>query len=303
MERCWHADPARRPSFGETAQALEALAYECPSDEEAAALATTRGRVAVGLAALGCRLDEGLESRLAWARHDKGAMRCAVDAGAAALSPDERRLLDAAGAQVAAAGAHNAAWAAGRVRRAAAVASQAAGVGFAAQLANLSRRAHPADGWRGAGPFQAQWDRERFWRYGPHDEVAQSAAEREWRRRVAARFGAQPGRADALCPWARVVTAFHACRSEEVALAICGGGFAALATLDAGFFGQGLYFSTDLAYAAGVYGRQMRDEERAAGRGDGLVTVLVCDIAVTPLSRSPALSLPPSFSLSFLNPA
>ena len=286
VERCWHADPALRPSFGEVARALEALAYECPTDEEAAALASTRGRVAVGLAALRCRLDEALVSRLSWAKHDKGARHCAVDATCASLAPDQRFLLEAAAAHVVAAGAHNSAWpagAAGRLRRATAVASQAGGVGFAAHLTNLSRRAHPLDGWRGSGPFRAQWGEARFQRYGPHDVLAQSENEREWRRRVAERFQAQPARTDELCRWARVVTVFHACRSEEVALAICGGGFAVLATLDAGFYGQGLYFSMDLAYAAEVYGRQMRDEERAAGRGDGLVTVLVCDLAVSRL--------------------
>ena len=283
VERCWHADPALRPSFGEVAQALETLADECPTDEEAAALATTRGRVAVGLAALRCRLDEALSSRLAWARHDKGARHCAVDATSDALSADERLLLYAASAHIAAAGAHNLAWAEVRLRRATAVASQAGGVGFATHLANLSRRAHPTDGWRGAGPFQAQWGGARFQRYGPHDVLVQSDEEREWRRRVGERFDAQPARTDDLCRWARVVTVFHACRSQEVALAICGGGFAALATLDAGFYGQGIYFSMDLAYAAEVYGRQMRDEERAAGRGDGLVTVLVCDLAVSRL--------------------
>jgi hypothetical protein len=276
------------------AQLLETLAFECPTEQEAAALATTRGRVAVGLARLCCRLDEALAKRLTWTKHNKGATLCTVDVTSTALSPDERLLLDAAVAHIAAAGMQNSSWAAGRLRRATAVASQAASVAFAAHLANLSRRAHPTGGWRGAGPFQAQWDGARFQRYGPHDVLSQSAEEQEWRRRVAERFDAQPSRTDELCPWARVVTVFHACRSEEVALAICAGGFAALATLDPGFYGQGLYFSADAAYAAGVYGRQMRDEERAAGRGDGLVTVLVCDLAVTPPARPSVLS----FSLS-----
>ena len=80
------------------------------------------------------------------------------------------------------------------------------------------------------------------------------------------------------------MTAFHACRCEEHALEICGSGFAALASRDRGFYRQGIYFSMDLAYAAGVYGRHMRDEEREAGQGDGLITVLVCDLAVMPSS-------------------
>ena len=271
MDRCWHQDPAQRPSFGEVAQTLETMAFECPAETKE--LATTRSKVAAGLDKLGCRLDEGLASRLTWNKHAKGATYCAADLRSTSHCPDERLLLDAARAHIATAGASNAAWATGRLRRATAVTSQTAGVGFSAYLVNLSRRAHTSEGWGGAGPCQAQWGEAQFKRYGPHDELVQDEGTREWRRRVSKRFEAQPARADELCRWARVVTAFHACRSEEVALAICGGGFAALATLDPGFFGQGLYFSVDLPYAAGLYGRKMRDEH-------GRVTVLVCDVAV-----------------------
>ena len=288
VERCWQHDPALRPSFGEVAQALETMAYQCPTEEEAAALNTTRGRLALGLERLRCRLDEGLASRLTWTKHDKGVKRYTVDA-AVALSPDQRLVLDAARAHIAAA---DPASADGRLVRVTAVKSQAAEIAFATHLANLSRRAHPTDGWRGAGPFQAKWDRVEFQRYGPHDVLKQSAEELEWRRRVAERFDAQPSRSDELCRWARVVTVFHACRSEEVGLAICAGGFAALATLDPGFYGQGLYFTADLAYAAGVYGRNMRDE-------DGLVTVLVCDVAVTSLRPSLGQSLSHTHPLSY----
>uniref|UniRef100_A0A7S0QHA3 PARP catalytic domain-containing protein n=1 Tax=Cryptomonas curvata TaxID=233186 RepID=A0A7S0QHA3_9CRYP len=96
-----------------------------------------------------------------------------------------------------------------------------------------------------------------------------------WRRSVAERFAAQPSRLQGhrLCPWARVLTVFHACKSVELAESICKGGFAALAERDPGFYGQGLYFTGDLDYAAGTYGRTMLD-------GDLGMTVLVCDLAV-----------------------
>jgi hypothetical protein len=47
-----------------------------------------------------------------------------------------------------------------------------------------------------------------------------------------------------------VHTVFHACRNLEIAKAVASGGFAALSTLDAGYFGQGLYFSHSLEVGA-----------------------------------------------------
>jgi hypothetical protein len=53
----------------------------------------------------------------------------------------------------------------------------------------------------------------------------------------------------------RVVTAFHAFGGGmAVAHSILQGGMAALSSLDAGFYGQGLYFTTDLPYALSHYG-------------------------------------------------
>ena len=75
------------------------------------------------------------------------------------------------------------------------------------------------------------------------------------------------------CPWVRVLTVYHACRDVETALCICRTGFAALASLDAGYFSQGLYFTLDLDYALAQYGTDMLDLE-------GRATVLVCDAVV-----------------------
>ena len=131
-------------------------------------------------------------------------------------------------------------------------------------------------------PFNPTWHEQRFKRYGAHDWVAQAQAERDWRRAVADRFRSYPHlplphgalqHPDRV----RVHTVFHACR-REAALAICRGGFAQLASLDPGFYGQVLYFTFELEYAVQQYGvgEGMQD-------ADGCVTVLVCNVVVSGL--------------------
>jgi hypothetical protein len=51
------------------------------------------------------------------------------------------------------------------------------------------------------------------------------------------------------------VLAVHALRAEETAWAVCNTGFAALALLDEGFFGKGIYFTHFVDYAADIYGK------------------------------------------------
>lgn len=46
---------------------------------------------------------------------------------------------------------------------------------------------------------------------------------------------------------------YHCCRSLEIAEKIFKGGFAALSTLDEGFYGRGIYFSHNFEYSA-MYG-------------------------------------------------
>jgi hypothetical protein len=72
----------------------------------------------------------------------------------------------------------------------------------------------------------------------------------------------------------RVVLGFHAFGGGDTVMnSILQGGFAALSKLDAGFYGQGLYFTTDLLYALGHYGPIYQDT-------DGMVSVLVCALAM-----------------------
>jgi hypothetical protein len=75
-----------------------------------------------------------------------------------------------------------------------------------------------------------------------------TAAQRSARRAVLDRFlRTYPSLAEG-APNARVWLAFHAAPSEAVAESVCGGGFAVLSQLDAGFFGQGIYLTLDAEY-------------------------------------------------------
>ena len=235
-----------------------------------------------------CRLNDSLISGIStWTKHTNGAKLCSVDLPPVSpLTDAQQELCAEARAHVGRAGQSNDSFESKySLRRVTAVESYSACTRFASHLVALSSRAHPTEGWPGPGPFRPEWHMERFTRYGQHDVLVQSAVQLAWRRRVAERFAAQPARLQrhSLCPWARVLTVFHACWSFEVAATICRSGFAALSTRDPGFYGQGLYFTGDLDYAAGVYGRSMRDES-------GRVTVLVCDVAVG--NAYPVIELP-----------
>jgi hypothetical protein len=242
---------------------------------------TTRGKVVAELSSLKCQLDKALFGILTWSTDRKKINHCVVNLASAHLSQDDRKLYDIVLSHINEAGCTNADWArAAGLRRITVVNSASASRAFATHLANLSRRCDCSKGWQGPGPFQAKWMEPVFERYGPQDELRQDGKMQDWRLQVWRCFQKQPSRTLELCRWARVVTVFHACRNEDTALNICSAGFAALAMRDSGLYGHGIYFSFDLAYAAGLYGRQMRNKDAAAGLGDRTVTVLVCDVAV-----------------------
>jgi hypothetical protein len=144
---------------------------------------------------------------------------------------------------------------------------------FTAQMTAVSGRGHPDMGWAWDGIFGRTWDRLVFDRFGPHDRIAQSHDDIEWRRRVLAQLEAHPSVQHPRCPWARVYTVFHACRDGATALSICRTGFTMLARLDPGYYSQGLYFTLDLDYALAQYGMNMLDP-------NGCATILVCDAVV-----------------------
>jgi hypothetical protein len=122
---------------------------------------------------------------------------------------------------------------------------------LASQVVALSGRADPINGWNGPGsPFRRTWHLPSFDRFGV--TLSQSQDEIRWREAVSQRLtqAYRPVLAsDPRCPWASVYTAFHACRDAEVATKICETGAAVLASRDAGFYAQGLYFTLDLDYA------------------------------------------------------
>jgi hypothetical protein len=122
---------------------------------------------------------------------------------------------------------------------------------LASQVVALSGRADPFNGWDGPEtPFRRTWHLRSFERFG--EAISQSPEEVEWREDVRKRLANayRPVLAsDPRCPWASVYTAFHACRNVELAIKICETGAAVLASRDAGFYAQGLYFTLDLDYA------------------------------------------------------
>ena len=80
----------------------------------------------------------------------------------------------------------------------------------------------------------------------------------------------------------KVVLGFHAAPNEEVARSILGGNFAILASLDDGYFGQGIYVTLDAEYAIEEYGRRQH--------GQDCVALLVCAIIVG--SAYPVVEMP-----------
>jgi len=81
-----------------------------------------------------------------------------------------------------------------------------------------------------------------------------------------------------------ILLVFH-CTSRGAATKICETGFAALASVDPGYFGQGMYFSPDADYAWNVYGllikqqlveKEMQGPLSAAARAEMEPVLLAC---------------------------
>ena len=90
----------------------------------------------------------------------------------------------------------------------------------------------------------------------------------------------------------RVLLAFHATTSEEVAQAVLQGNFGNLQKLDDGYFGKGIYFTLDAEYAIEAYGRELFEQYDAVPL---LVSVIVVSGAL------PVIELPdPSDPTSYL---
>jgi serine/threonine protein kinase len=131
---------------------------------------------------------------------------------------------------------------------------------FRTRVAKL--QASAAKGWR-RPPFNPDWDQPEFTRY-PGDMVVQNPADIERRQGVRRALHARPDRLGAGPEGAvRVHTVFHACRDRATALSICVGGFWALSTLDAGYYGKGFYFAGEMDYAL-RYGWNMLDADGCA---------------------------------------
>jgi hypothetical protein len=214
-------------------------------EEQTQLQASTGVRMYAELSVHGCRFSNSLIQRLGpWTKLDNGVKIYRLDE-TSPLSDAEQQLCEAARSHVARSSPSNASFEAKyRIGCATAVLSHSACMRFAAHLVALSSREHLSRGWDGPGPFQSKWHQERFERYGPHDMLAQSTEQRAWRRMVAERFtdeAKQPSlvRGHRMCPWVRVLTVFHVCTYEQ-ATNICRSGFAALATRNSGYYGQGL---------------------------------------------------------------
>lgn len=137
-------------------------------------------------------------------------------------------------------------------------------------LYTLAQRA--PKGWDAAGPFCPDWNAKTLKRHGL--KISQSPAEIEARRAVLQRLEEYPnklaGLAVAGLEHVRLHTVFYGCRGKETALEICKSGFAQLAALDLGWYGQGLYFTFDLEYA----------RQYAVEKNPKAPCLLVCDVAL-----------------------
>lgn len=101
-------------------------------------------------------------------------------------------------------------------------------------------------------PFHPCWRDEVLPKFGKVH--VQTPADVAWRSAVVDRVLAEcPNWARGVLENVRVVVGFHAVKSAAVADQILRTGFAALAKLDPGYFGQGLYFTPDFEYAKNVY--------------------------------------------------
>ena len=276
--RCWHQEPEQRPNFGYIAETLRIMSHEFPPEDFIRLQATTSRSIANELAQVSTFskvLSAKLEDHSMWTKIHGGVKQCALDL-TKPLSPVESIVLDAIKEYVCQSSRTNSTFQDRyELRSAAAILSNTSVAKFAAQVVALSERAHPTNGWEGSGVFHRNWQEQIFDRYGPHDRMTQSDGEVVWRLKVAEYLDSftpvlshHP-----LCKWVRIYTVFHACSNPETARAICKSGFAPLASLDPGFYAQGLYFTLDLDYAVKEYGEKMLDSQ-------GNVTVLVCEVAV-----------------------
>jgi hypothetical protein len=258
-ERCWHQEAEFRPSIAEVEEVLRIMSHEFPLQATITAQASTVGTMLAG--DFPCQLDRALiaDCRISNTFSDEwngqrlvgGVRLCCLNL-TERLSPLQDRLKRAALAHVMRSSSANRAFQdhldIGQVL---VIHKPRAVNTIAAHVVALSGRADPNEGWDGPDtPFRRTWHLSSFERFG--SAVSQSTEEIKWREAVLQRLtdAYRPVLAsDQRCPWASVYTVFHACRNVDVAVKICETGAAVLASRDAGFYAQGLYFTLDLAYA------------------------------------------------------
>ena len=126
------------------------------------------------------------------------------------------------------------------------VRSTARGLAFCTKLHNLANK---YEGLEGAGPHPFRLD---------------SGSHAGWRRQIAEYFTAEypPLHAGPV----RVSLGFHAVPTTAVADAILDGNFAVLSKRDAGFYGQGIYFSLDAHYCMEAYADGGGEGDEGAGQ-------------------------------------
>lgn len=260
-DRCCSEDPVGRPTFAEI---CDVLAVMCAKVTEAGTISTkAKARAApwhvpdelcAQLPESAVRIDRGRRGAQFHARRDEPGFDVLLQHLRAAVAPR--------GA------AHAAALLSGHsVAAVTLVCNITRDMAFHAVCEQLERRY--ADVEAATHDFHPEWDRPEFVRSGMFT-LRQSPEQIAWRRAVAARVrGTLPNWAEGLFTRARVVLAFHACRDADAAQRILDTGFAALGTLDPGFFGQGLYFTPDLDHACAAF----------SGTGSH-ATVLACAVVM-----------------------
>eukprot|EP00291_Cryptomonas_curvata_P014810 CAMPEP_0172154182 /NCGR_PEP_ID=MMETSP1050-20130122/1887_1 /TAXON_ID=233186 /ORGANISM="Cryptomonas curvata, Strain CCAP979/52" /LENGTH=467 /DNA_ID=CAMNT_0012822859 /DNA_START=201 /DNA_END=1600 /DNA_ORIENTATION=+ len=282
-QRCWDQEAEQRPTIAEVEETLRVMAHEFPLQTTITAQASTIGTMITGdfpcqlcrVLMDECRANNLFSQEWNGRRLVGGVKLCHMNL-TVPLSPPQDRLKQAALTHVLQSSNANSKFQERfTVRGVLAIHKPRAVNTLASQVVALSGRADQTNGWDGQGnPFRRTWHLQSFERFG--ETVSQGPEEIRWREAVSKRLkdAYRPVLAsDPRCPWASVYTVFHACRDVGLAIKICETGSAVLASRDAGFYAQGLYFTLDLEYAVEQYGLGMLD-------ADGNVTILVCDVAV-----------------------
>jgi len=247
MERCWAQDSHARPVFGDVAQDLKQVLHEIQQTQSV-------GSTLQFAKHLPCKLPPLVEKSLQWNASSQYNLQVAEAKwdGSAQQSVTnfvERLVAKAGFSSVLSLPLWHSLRAATMLLH-----KPTRYNSFVAHVQQLNRRYDKLQ----EGPFKPNWMQPELQRSS--GVVLQQTAEQiEWRKNILD----QTSRIENLCagkfhfPNTQLRLMFHATSSKDIALKICSTGFASLATTDAGYYGQGIYFTPNLDYATSCYGENV----------------------------------------------